>query len=346
MKFPWFPLVFMLLSLVSCTPREAQDAAGQSASSSPVREVPPEPTDPRFSSYARKLGEASLALVSRTVPDQPAALSASLAPAYYGRRKYSVEGQSLLVREAFTVDQPAADAPWEPDDDLLYPSESQSRWQAPYTIVAGPVVFEDAVLVATSEPALTVLDRRDLSLRYTRPMRYLALGPMLVDEVGNSVLLQHADGSSGVYALAPPSVVPPAPLADPVAALIGPESGPLKAMAEKTGSLLSAESGFAFSAIDPYGPAGRIPPSGAELVRFEASGTDALYQAYIDEAGERPYLLALFDPTGVLIASNVEYQAAKVLEFTARTEHVYYIAAAFMGGAGPAGRLVIVPRQR
>jgi hypothetical protein len=226
----------------------------------------------------------------------------------------------------------------------LYPSGPLGRWQAPFAIMAGPVVFKDAVLVATAEPAFVVLDRRDLTLRSTRSMSHLALGPMLVDEAGATLTLRHADGSTGVYALSTPAALP---VPDPVAALIGPEAGPLAAMADKTGALLSTEGGFAFAAIDPYGPAGKVPPSGAELVRFEASQPDAAYRIYVDGAGERPYLLALFDQAGALIASNVEYQAAKVLEFTPRSAQVYYVAAAFMGaaGEGQAGRLVIVPKQ-
>jgi len=341
-------LILLLLGglFTACQPAQKKEAVKEEKPV--VSEALVEPSDPRFNSSGENLGEVSvtLASVSPSDPVIPGDLKTPIA--YMGALKYTCQGKDLLV---WKRDTPS----WPPQEGDSYGSQPWLRYGAPERITAGPLVFQDVILVATAKPAFIVLDRHDLTVRQTVPLDHVPLGPLTYDPGKNQISVFLGDGSLGSYSLKPEKGGSSSKESvDPLDLLIKPEPPALSKIEAKTAQLLSKEGPFEFSLFAPYRPGIRVPQDTALLCRYEITGSEQknageTLRLYVDGASERPYLIAIFYDTGELMASNIEYSVSKVLEAPVEANRPYFVAVSFLISPetfplSPPAHFVIVPR--
>ncbi len=348
-RFPLFTGLLLLLLeglLTACQPPQKKMEVTEEKPVAPP--VLAESADSQFYSFAEKLGEVSIrgTTVSPSDPLIPEDLKTPIA--YMGAFKFLCQGKELLVWKRDTLS-------WPPQEGDNYGSEPLFRYRANERITAGPLVFQDVVLIATARPAFVILDRHDLTVQKTIPVDDFPLGPLTYDSEKKQISVFLGDGWRGIYTLqSGTGDITIKESVDPVDLLIKPAPQALSKIVSKTAQLLSKEGAFEFSRYAPYRPGLPVPPDTALLCRYEMNGGEQksageTIRLYVDGASERPYLIALFSDTGELMASNIEYAVAKVLEAPIDGHRPYFVAVSYLnfpetGSPVPSGRLVIGPK--
>lgn len=273
--------------------------------------------------------------------------------AYTGQHRYWVENSLVLKRASYIGSAPMETSL--PANEQNY-GPPEAEWQTACKISAGPFVFQDRVLIATLEPAFYVLDSLTLSELYTVELDAVPAGPIQAEQDRTSIRVQHADGTYGRYLLTEaPSMDKTArssslnQASDPVEARIQPDPAALKSIEQSFSQLRSLAKDESFIRVDLYDPRMSVASEGAVLFRYYTGSQSEPLRIYIDDILERPYALAVYDEKGQKIQSNIEYEAARVLELHPDEHSDYFIAAAFMGVSSDtteSAALRIVARDR
>jgi hypothetical protein len=207
-------------------------------------------------------------------------------------------------------------------------------------LVVGPLVFADFVVAVSSAPALVFFDRSSLALTAELPLGRACRDRLAYVAEPGLLALLHADGSVGLYRLGGTAPAA-ADDADPVAAWLEPLPAAAAAIKEKTASLLGGRSDISFGPAAPYTAAAAVDPASPSLFRF-TTGASGRYRCFVADAADVPYLVALFDLSGQLVASNIEYTGAEaVLEQELVGGAGYFLVAAYFDVQDAPGRLVL-----
>lgn len=259
-----------------------------------------------------------------------------------GKSVYRIEGKSLVA----SVEGAGAEA------------NAQRTWDSNHFLVAGPIVFQDRILVATDAPSFVALDRATLAPVFERPMDALARGPLIFLAKPRLLAALHADGSVGLYTLeesatGAETVGKADSEIDPVSALVDPPAASVAAMEAKTASLMGRD-GVKFPPVQLYGPEREVSGTDPLLFRMDADEKGGPMRLYLDGALTRPYLVAAFNASGEYIKSNIDYMGAEhVLEQRLEPKATYFFAVAFLSDSEPSegatekqsARFTIVPKK-
>ncbi len=188
---------------------------------------------------------------------------------------------------------------------------------------AGPLVFNDLVLIATDEPAFVAVGRLTGALAFRKNVDHPPLGPLTLLETPRLLAAYHSDGLIGLYGLTKDELEP---LLDPVEAYIRPSQAALRLINAELAKLSGDAAFTGPERFELYGPRRSIPASGIGLFKYYPEN-DGTIRLYVHGAAEAPYLLALFDHEGAFLRSNVDYGSAdKLLSFPAKADRFYYVA--------------------
>ncbi|QQO11255.1 hypothetical protein [Breznakiella homolactica] len=296
---------------------------------------------------AVRSGSRSTAILG-TIPAENAEISGTAVRetvrARSGKTLYSIRDGRLEVREVFgdsssgTRESGSVDPA--PEGKLL------RTWDHSYMLTAGPLILGDFLILASARPSFLILNRNDLTVDREIPGDYLAAGP-LVYIPGYAVMAAfHGNGTIGLYAADPP--VPAGEDHDPVAALIEPNASALREISVRAKEFFSIDGDASFGPVTPYVSGITVPPEGAALYLLPVNEEPRQYRVYISGPEDMPFGIMVFDETGGMRASNVEYEAARFLDITVPGRTRFYAAAGFFAtalgnGAGKAYPLVVSP---
>lgn len=262
---------------------------------------------------------------SRTVPE-PEARGITLPP-----KRAAAEGAPIGTSPAVAAPAPSAQA-------LVWRRDVGSP------VAAGPIVFDNLVLVATSEPAWVGVDRRSGEILFRRPLDRRLSGPLAYLTEAKTLVALGTDGSVCSFS------APRAPEADPVARFLGPEAAAAERIHAKAAELARVED-LKELPVYLYGARPTLGPDRVALFRYD-NATAGTYRIYVDGAGETPVLLALFSAEGEELLSNLEYAGVgQVLVKALEPGAVYYILTADLTegqvGAGTLSqaRLMVVSKR-
>ena len=200
------------------------------------------------------------------------------------------------------------------------------RYRSSSVLTAGPLAFEDVVVVATSKPSFLVLDRNRGTLLDENHLTSLPNGLLFYLDGVSRVAAFGADGSVSLYEL-----IPREKILDSVESALRPTSTALPLIEARLRDRLGKRDEKPSISFLPFPPRAGIPDSGVALFRIEAEETRK-YRLYVDGAALRPYLLEIFDDSGDVLASNLDYVGLEaVLEYGFEAGKVYFLAVAFLG---------------
>jgi len=223
-----------------------------------------------------------------------------------------------------------------------------NRWSSDAAIVAGPLAFEDALLIATDEPAFIALERKTLTLLFKRNLDVLLTGPLLPIFSSQLLCAFQADGEIAFFSLknAEADSKTPEDIPDAVEVLLRGDAETFSRIRERTAKLLGVGDAFSFNAMYPYKARNEFEGKGATLFRLDAD-LDGPARFYVSGT-KRPYLIAIFDSKGNELASNIEYSVAPVISNRLSLDSVYFIAVSLLGDGeettDAVPRLVIAPK--
>lgn len=286
-------------------------------------------TDPAWNSYSIVLPTATITLSELSkISQSDEALSVKSAVgnmAFMSTYRYSVEGlKKIVVRP---LDESMITEKVLPDPAQLPVGDPQAVWNAPFTITAGPYLCKNAVILATSEPAIVILEPETLVPIKSFPLSHLIISFSKFNPETYELYAIHGDLSTGTYRFGDTETVQ----FDPVQLLVGPEENALRKMQDKTGKLLSSSTPIQFGRTQIFPVVSAVETTAANLFRI-AVEEDGPYRIYLDGLGNIPFLLILFDKDGESIFSNIEYAVEKVMEYPLEKSKVYYLAVSLFAG--------------
>lgn len=210
-------------------------------------------------------------------------------------------------------------------------------------IVAGPAVFDNAVLIATARPSWIALDRRTGAVLFELPLDRLLTGPIVYLSGAKRIAALGADGSVCLYSPDAGSG------SDPVELFLGPNPEAMKLIRTRASEKVTAFASDSALAVYPYDEKGTLPTDKVVLVRYEC-GDSRSYRVYADGLGDSPVLVDLFSADGDLLASTLDYTGMdKFIVRALEKGAVYYCLVADLSGGeeGAAGkaRLVVAPKK-
>lgn len=221
------------------------------------------------------------------------------------------------------------------------------RYRSSAAIVAGPVVFDDLVLIATDAPSFIAVDRNTGNFAFERPLRTSPRGPLFFLSGLSLVSALGSDGTLCLYSVVPEESV------DPVEAFLMPSAAALPLIEKRLADRLGKREERPVIVFHPYGPRSEVPASGTVLFRADFA-SDQRSRLYVENAASRPFLLEIFSASGEVLTSNIEYTVEAVLEFGFEAGKTYYIAVALLSEKGESNaavslspavpRLVIAPK--
>jgi hypothetical protein len=216
-----------------------------------------------------------------------------------------------------------------------------------FSIAAGPIAFENLVLVATSRPSWIGLDRATGEPVFERPLDRRLYGPLVYVSDLRALVALGADGALCSY-----SALSAGPAEDPVSLFLGPGPDARKRIEDRAAELVSSASPLALPLpVYPVGGRPTLPALKASLHKFDCSVSQT-YRIYVDGAGSVPALIVLFSAQGDELLSNLEYSGvgqvfAKALEQGA----TYYALVASLSDESESiaalsrARLVFAPKK-
>lgn len=214
------------------------------------------------------------------------------------------------------------------------------------SVAAGPIVFENLVLVATSRPSWLGLDRTSGEPAFERPLERRLYGPLVYLSEKRVLAALGADGALCTY-----SAALPAP-EDPISRFLGPSPEARKRIEDRAVELVSSASALALPLpVYPVGGRPTLPALKASLHKYDCAVSQT-YRIYVDGAGSVPALVVLFSAQGDELLSNLEYSGvgqvvAKALDQGA----TYYVLVASLSDESEAiealarASLVIAPKK-
>jgi len=339
------------------------------ASQLPAAATPPQPADeadPAAFSYGASLGSPSFSPVARIESSEPFLLSVLAGPRGIAFSAESGEAPAA----AFGDTEGAAGfdaASWafaqrgstryrlDAGDLAAYSLAAGSRedegsetelwrYRSDSAPTAGPLVFDDVVVIATALPSLVAVDRKTGAFAYLKPLPVLLRGPLFYLGDESAIAGRGADGALFVFGVKAASEPPP----DPVEALIRPHPGALARIEKRLAERMGKPEEKPPLVFGIFGPRDGVPDQGAALFRFESS-VEQRSRVYVDGASGRPALVEIFSSEGEELASNLDYIGLEpVIDFTFAAERTFFIAAAYLSASAeepvPRGRLVVAPK--
>ncbi|WP_304221613.1 hypothetical protein [Gracilinema caldarium] len=299
-------------------------------------------TDPSWNSYSIALPTAAIRLseLSRAFQSD-GALSVKSAVgnrAFMSTYRYSVEGSKKII--ARSLDESMITEKVLPDPAQLPVGDPKAIWTAPFTITAGPYLCTNAVILATSEPAIVILEPETLVPIKSFPISHLIISFMKFNPETYELYAIHGDLSTGTYHFGDTETV----RSDTVQLLVGPEENALRKIQDKTGKLLSSSTPIQFGRTQIFPIVSEVETTAANLFRI-AVEEDGPYRIYLDGLGNIPFLFILFDKDGESIFSNIEYAVEKVMEYPLEKSKVYYLAVSLFAGNSEGQNTVKGPVQ-
>ncbi len=257
-----------------------------------------------------------------------------------GAYRYEVGENGDLVASLETGEKGSDGAP---------PERTLWRFVPEFRISAGPLAFDDVVVVATAAPSLVAVDRRTGTVAMEITIGERLAGPLFYLPASARLVARGADGALYAYGASSPS----AESADPVEALLRPAPAAVSAIGTRLAERLGTPGERPLLSFFPYGPRDELPESGAAVFRYD-SKLEQRSRVYVDGAGARPALVEIFSEDGETRASNLDYIGLDaVIDYTFAEGKSYYIAAAFLsreesaaadGAASPRARLVVAKK--
>ncbi|GAB1481692.1 hypothetical protein MASR2M78_05070 [Treponema sp.] len=358
-KVIFINLLVSLLFLVSCfqSKEDKQKLPAQGApSNTELQEIEGE-ANPLTFSFSEPLSQAALVKVSQYHPDYPfpeaVYLSASNLELLYGGQRVPIleggeteedelrydlgskesyktarRGEIIYERKAHFLVQYLQDADTGDTTEL-------NRYASKATLVAGPVAFQDALLLATDTPSFIILDRKSLSLLFEREIDSLLSDP-LIPLFSQQLLFAHrSDGDMAFYSLKDRTSLQKgiAQDEDPVESLLRGNTDAFLLIRQRCAQLLGEAEleSFQFKAIHPYLPRTELEAEGPVLFRLDADSNGTM--KYFVQGSDRPYLIAVFDSKGHEIISNIDYSVSPLITAALNKGSTYFIATALLGRA-------------
>lgn len=207
------------------------------------------------------------------------------------------------------------------------------RFRSDAALAAGPLAFDDVVLVATEKPAFLALDRRGGAVVFERGCSVLPRGPLFFLSGSSRLVSFGADGSVVLYAISPEGEAK-----DAVEAALRPTDAALSLIDPRMRDRLGKRDEKPSFVFRSYPPSEEIPESGVVLFRTEA-GETRRSRVYVDGASSKPYLVEIFSASGETLASNLDYVGVEaVLEYGFEEGKTYFVAVALLAQAAGAAQ--------
>ncbi|MCX7655659.1 MAG: hypothetical protein N2Z76_03935 [Treponemataceae bacterium] len=348
-------IVTILLSFETCKKSESDGTFIQNVvPKKTLRDFFVNRPEPRCFSYGTRLENRVPLLRSLEFVSSPFDLANRGLPVAYGYGdRYEVRDQKILEVYPLVnapledVSVPAASSdtllPSNPSDQaltealppvesLVYEATPRFRWESPYRITAGPLVFADTILLWTARPACVLLDRLSGRLVKEVTLSYYVAGFESFTENLGELLLIHGDQTLGYYTLKEtPPEENPQKMEMFFAEILGPTEEARRKIEQKVGALLSQEPislsrTYLFPIRDDPSPLGPrlfrwdCPEGGRYILSVEPSKGGKIF----------PCMMALFNGAGEFLSSNLEYEAASRFEFSRGGPELLYFVVAFL----------------
>ncbi|MFA6508227.1 MAG: PQQ-binding-like beta-propeller repeat protein [Treponemataceae bacterium] len=232
-----------------------------------------------------------------------------------GDYRYRITGGSVLIAEQVlpkkseTSEEPKALELW--------------RYRSPSGVVAGPIAFDDRILIATDKPSFIAVDRKTGTIAFERDLLTLPRGPLFFLGGLSRVAAFDADGTLSMYNTA--SKVN----ADPIEAFLKPSEAAFPLIEKRIKDRLGKRDERPVILFQPFGPRDEIPSEGVVLFRMDFT-KDQRSRLFVDGAASRPFLVEIFSSSGEVLSSNIEYSVEAVLEFGFESGKTYFIAVALL----------------